>query len=250
MEQLTYYATAFPPQIFAGWELPVELSSAEVSDLCEGLRAEMHRLQGQAIYLPDLEHGNWCRFEWHGRFRHCRFGVRLGISLMVTPQGATTIRGYAALNVPGLPEDWSCPGDLTCSECDALHFGHNLRGDRASIEQLLSDTIGVDWDAATRKRVKKVLGRVYREHRSSFVHAARLKHDEYHQRAGVPAVAPAGDRPWSGRLQDQHDASVFRGLVGQWLVHRIAARAGREVPAELFPSDPFRRATSPLISGS
>lgn len=95
----------------------------------------------------------------------------------------------------------TCPGEVSCSECGKVH-SHNLVGDRKAISEkvidVMSKSFSVESDVS--KAIDSWIKRLYNDHRSSFVHSANHRFDQFNQSnqksptSGSPTALPSEHR--------------------------------------------------------
>lgn len=81
-----------------------------------------------------------------------------------------------------------CKGQIRCSNCGSISFKHNITGDKAAIILLINSLIGMT--PQQKSELKKLIDRVYYKQRSSFVHGAELRHEEFYKNYQLPTCFP------------------------------------------------------------
>lgn len=87
-------------------------------------------------------------------------------------------------------------------------------GDRKTIVHYLSTTLNIDLESSDYKALEKWSKNVYNEHRSSFVHGANQKFEEYSQNmdgknfAGLPSIIPSSEKPVSKQYEYNNDLNI------------------------------------------
>ncbi len=128
-----------------------------------------------------------------------------------------------------------CAGCLTCSACgDLQNFQHNITSDQTAIALWLVAMLRIEPSSADAKRLTRLLKRLYREQRSSYVHGAVLRHDELHKGMGVPHIQPSARHGYSDVLQYQLDLQALSYLTRKALLFHLSGMAGVELDLKSF----------------
>ena len=123
-----------------------------------------------------------------------------------------------------------CKGSITCSECGDLDFRHDLVGDQRAVIKTVSSLLNIDDGTDEYVDLKKVIGRVYREQRSAYVHAATLRHNEYYQKLAAPTALPTNAKHVSDAFLYGRDLDSLESLVRQTLLRWLAQKSKIELP--------------------
>jgi hypothetical protein len=143
------------------------------------------------------------------------------------------IANVAALNKLAEDRKRVCDGHVSCSNCGSLsNFSHNVVGDSKAITELVVESLRLN--ASEAKEMKQFLSRIYSKQRSSFVHGAELRHQEYgqggHLHSGLPSL--------TGNAQDvaqyQVDLQSIMRITRRVLIAWLAKKSGMAIDSGLF----------------
>jgi hypothetical protein len=140
--------------------------------------------------------------------------------------------GYmAALSALASGSRLQCKGNLTCSQCGSISLKHNIKGEVPTIVDFLRDLL----DTSELNEVGAMLRRAYDSQRSSFVHGARHRHQEYGQGPQIPTGLPTDKAViQQERLVYSEDLQSLAMLTRSALLHFLARLAGPELDRHLF----------------
>lgn len=136
----------------------------------------------------------------------------------------------------------SCQGTVSCSECGTSPGGHAKVSEYKAIASLIQDMLQLD--DSTQQRVGKLLRRVYSKQRSSYVHAAELRHHERGREQFFPLGMPTSDRLQGEALDYEADLMSLGRITRFVLLRFLAASAGAgagEMPFDLDVDTLFAR---------
>ena len=149
-------------------------------------------------------------------------------------QPTLAIVGFvAALSALAGDEKQQCPGRITCSVCGVLKFNHQIVGDRAAVTSLICRLLEIV-DSDKQKEIKNLIGRVYREQRSAYVHGAILRYEEYHKQTNLPAAFPTASEPVRSLYFYKRDLDAISRITRRVLLEWIAENSGDHFDRELF----------------
>jgi hypothetical protein len=178
------------------------------------------------------------------RFSSALFAYHTGLDSYRTSSDRGTIATVAfvaALGALAADRVQKCNGDLACSKCGGLGgFRHNLVGDRVAVVALASEVLGFTPGSDERRALNKLMGRVYGGQRSSFVHAAVLRHEEFHQGQGLPHAFPTPSSPTREVYQYKKDAITLENVCRHVLLGWLAGHDGGSVDHKLFDLNDLR----------
>jgi len=127
-----------------------------------------------------------------------------------------------------------CPGEVACSQCGTLNnFNHYLVGDRAAIESLICELLELGERASIKQELKRLIGRLFGDQRSAFVHDAKLRHREF-QKSGLPLSFPTVDNHVGDSFVYANDLRSLEDIVRRILLKWIAREAKTHLDEDLF----------------
>lgn len=165
-----------------------------------------------------------------GMFAQAAVAYHEGLELMGKHSALAIVSYLAALDSLAQPEIERCTGDLNCDKCGSLNFRHNLIGEVPAMLRLIERLTPIPDEQ--RKQVKIVLGRLYREHRSSFVHSAVSRFTETLH--GPPAQLPESGQFVSRRQCYEDDLLTAASISRRTLLAWVFERAQRPFPGERY----------------
>jgi hypothetical protein len=125
-----------------------------------------------------------------------------------------------------------CDGQITCSSCGSLKMKHDKVGDTSAIILLIKDLLKLT--DAQGNELEEIVKRAYNKQRSAFVHAAELRHEEFHQKFGLPASFPTTDDPFRDVLTYKQDFLSIERITRRVLLEWLCREAGITLDLELF----------------
>jgi hypothetical protein len=88
-----YNPYSLPPRTY--WTFPVDIPRNSVGTFCEHLHLLIAEKSGASIFSPDIENErNTCRFEWNRKWMNEQFGLRIGLTFVVSKDPISEIQGY------------------------------------------------------------------------------------------------------------------------------------------------------------
>lgn len=124
-----------------------------------------------------------------------------------------------------------CAGQITCSSCGTLEMKHDKVGDKIAIILLLKDLLKLTDERGNELDIVK---RAYDKQRSAFVHAAELRHEEFHQKFGLPASFPATGGSFREVLTYKQDFLSIERITRRVLLEWLCREVGVTLDLELF----------------
>ena len=93
--EIYYNPYRLPPRTF--WKIDVKLTRSEAGKLCNGLHSLINELNGGAFYYPDIKaEKTVCRYEWQIVWDKIKFGIKLGITFIISKENLRHIDAYVA----------------------------------------------------------------------------------------------------------------------------------------------------------
>ncbi|NTU49886.1 MAG: hypothetical protein HGA87_03185 [Desulfobulbaceae bacterium] len=88
-----YNPHSLPPRTY--WTFPVDIPRNSVGTFCEHLHLLIAEKSGASLFSPDTENErNTCRFEWNRKWMNEQFGLRIGLTFVVSKDPIAEIQGY------------------------------------------------------------------------------------------------------------------------------------------------------------
>ena len=125
----------------------------------------------------------------------------------------------AALSSLAKNRKQKCSIKLICPEHGQLDLQHDLVGDKAAIASLVSEIL--ELSSEEKSNLHKLMKRAYSEQRSSFVHDAIMRNEEYSQGYNLPTSFPGNNHPIRSVFIYKQDlmslARITRATLLKWL---------------------------------
>jgi hypothetical protein len=168
------------------------------------------------------------------------FAYYTGLDIVAKQPTLAIVAFIAALSSLASDSKQKCAGSLTCSTCGSLdNFAHDRVGDRAAVTSLVYRLLGVK-DSAKQKEFKRLIGRVYKEQRSAFVHGATLRYEEYHKETNLPAAFPTASEPVRPLYFYKRDLGAIDRITRRALLEWMCQKNGDSLDRSLLNLDDIK----------
>lgn len=113
-----------------------------------------------------------------------------------------------------------CDGEVTCSKCGNLKdFHHDLVSERYSLIEIIKNVLQIETDSDKARDLHNLIGDVYYEQRSAFLHDAVLRHAELDK--DVQLGHPEKNKIVSKELKFKEDLDSIQRIARRVLLFRL-----------------------------
>lgn len=173
-------------------------------------------------------------------FLNAVFAYQTAKELAHTQSTLSVIAYIASLSAISKTVKKQCKGSIACTECGDLDFRHDLVGDKRAVITTVAELLNIGSETSEYKELKRMIGRVYQEQRSAYVHGATLRHNEYFRQHSAPSALPTNAKYVSDVFFYGRDLGSIEEIVRQSLLRWLALKSGNELPEKELGIDEIR----------
>ena len=153
-----------------------------------------------------------------------------GIDLFDKRPTLAIVSFIAALN--SFTKAIECEKKLSCTKCDRKNIPHYLKSEQSALLELISESFELRNGDNKLKKLKKLMKKLYGDHRSAYVHDAVTKFRK--SMNGIPEVMPTMNTPYSKTHIHSIDLKKLRRLTRQVIIIQLSKHSNISINRKMF----------------